>query len=73
MSDSVINCKFCEKGIDPYAYTTYRFVNGWERAHRSGGGTNALRARTPLDEWACVYCIDKLSKGINPTQQGTLL
>lgn len=72
MADSVLQCKFCELSVDPYATTTYRFVSGWERAHREGGGTNALRARTPHDDWACWNCIDKLSKGIDPTQSSLL-
>lgn len=62
-------CTFCGKAID--ANSDYQKVVGWEKK-RSGGGTNAVRGRENVDEWACRWCVDKLAKGIDPGQQGLL-
>lgn len=58
-------CSICGGPINPN--TDYRKVVGWER-HRNQGGTNALRCREPLDEYACTRCVDRSALGISPNQ-----
>ena len=65
-------CSLCDErpavlGID------YRKVIGWEKYDRNGaGGTNQVRVREPLDEFACRVCVKRVVKGISP-RQGTLI
>lgn len=64
-------CAFCAKPVDPEGPFAYRKVVGWERK-RDQGGTNAIRLRVPQPEFACEFCINKETKGIN-ARQGSLL
>lgn len=65
-----IRCTFDpEHRIDPDR--DYRRVIGWEK-RRDQGGTNALRGREPLGEWACIFCVEKLAKGLTPGQHSLL-
>lgn len=62
-------CIHCQGPIDEDQ--DYRKVIGWER-RRSAGGTNAIKLREPLDDWACRWCVEKQVKGLAPSQ-GALL
>lgn len=54
-------CFYCNTLIDSDARGIYQYVSGWERK-RAQGGTNALRAATRRERWACHACIEKLVK-----------
>lgn len=56
-------CVFCGDVVDPDGPLTYRRVVGFER-HRDAGGTNALRLRQPLEEFACYSCVDRAANGL---------
>ncbi len=62
-------CTFCDGPVS--ADRDYRKVVGWER-NRAAGGTNAIAAREPQDEWACTTCIEKLKRGVTIEQQSLL-
>ena len=68
MSDG--RCIYCGEQID--VSRDYRRVVGWERAHRSAGGTNAIRAPERGHEFACWWCVDKLVRGIASEQESLL-
>lgn len=42
----------------------FRLVEGYERIHRSAGGTNALRLRRPRETFLCRWCVEKRSRGL---------
>lgn len=64
-------CEFCGEAVDEGdRYNTYRKVSGYERL-RTQGGTNALRLRQPLEQYAHLDCIKRESKGTS-ARQGTL-
>ena len=50
----------------------YRKVIGYERIHRSAGGTNAVRLPERTDEYLCARCVDKASSGV-ALQQASLI
>ncbi len=50
-------CSICGKEIQTLRFA-YRRVVGWEK-HRQQGGTNAIRLRQSLDEWAHSMCVDR--------------
>lgn len=64
-----LKCVFCESVVKPEQ--DYRRVIGWERS-RSQGGTNALRLRKQLEQWACRWCIEKMVKGIAVGQEALM-
>jgi hypothetical protein len=59
-------CCFCGSAIPSTRYA-FRKVEGFER-QRKQGGTNSLRLRRTLDEFACSRCIDEVSAGRDPSQ-----
>ena len=58
-----LRCKFCDLPVDPNQLGVYRYVKGWEKARRKGGGTNALRLRERTDTYAHSPCIDSEVRG----------
>ena len=59
-------CCLCGKPIHSLR-NAYRKVTGFER-HRAQGGTNAVRLRRQLDEYAHDYCIDMAARGVDAGQ-----
>jgi hypothetical protein len=70
MAGLTVRCFYCGEPVDPQARTTWRRVTGWERkaaaSSRRGGSDIALRQ--PLQEWACMHCVDRLQNGVNAAQ-----
>lgn len=67
-------CVYCGDSVDPAAASTWRRIVGWERkasaeSRRSGSD---IAARTQTDFWACDPCVQRLKRGLNPTQQELL-
>lgn len=58
----IVKCVMCGEDVDADKPGTYRKVTGWE-SRRTGGGTNALRMRQPLHEYAHHTCVDMASRG----------
>jgi hypothetical protein len=65
-----MKCEFCQTPIQQGQ--DYRVVQGYERIHRDAGGTNALRLRKPLEQFACRWCVDKQANGISVDQASML-
>jgi hypothetical protein len=63
-------CSNCGEPID--VRRDYRKVVGYERIHRSAGGTNAVRLPDRTDEYLCARCVDKASSGV-ALQQASLM
>lgn len=67
-----VKCFYCGHVIERQAYA-YQRVVGWERMSRDGkGGTNHVRCREPLGEYACEACVDLEAKGIGVRQMPLL-
>jgi hypothetical protein len=66
VAKGVLSCSLCGVEI-PSAASAYQKIIGWAQP-RSQGGTNALRLRVPLDEYACAICID-IRQGQPHTQE----
>lgn len=69
-SEATIACVYCGCEIAS-PRSAYRRVQAWERKRRAGG-TNAVRLREPLDEYACAPCVDALAAG-RPIGQAAIL
>lgn len=65
----VLRCAICGAEIASVRIA-WRKVVGYERP-RKQGGTNAIRLRRPVDEYACEICVTRLRAGVDPAQ-GTL-
>jgi len=63
-------CVLCGKPIENVR-SSYQRVRGFEK-HRQSGGTNALRLREPLQEFAHSWCVDRAANGLGPTQESLL-
>lgn len=63
-------CFYCGSAIESMRFA-YRRVVAWERKRRAGG-TNAVRLREPLDEYACAPCVDAVAAGRDPGQRAML-
>lgn len=63
-------CVYCGAEI-PSPLHAYRRVVAWERKRRQGG-TNAVRLREQLDEYACARCVDAVAAGRDPGQAAIL-
>lgn len=59
----IVKCVMCGEDVDADKAGTYRKVIGWE-SRRSSGGTNALRMRQPLHEYAHRTCVDIAARGM---------
>lgn len=64
-------CTFCGDPVNPDDMLVLRRVTGWEQKRRQGG-TNALIARQPLEQFACPSCGQKLKRGVDPNQPSLL-
>ena len=71
MDINLPNCVFCDTPVDPANPSVHRRVIGWEKS-RDQGGTNAVRLRVPLNEFACGACVDLESKGISSKQRSLM-
>lgn len=58
----IVRCVMCGEDVDADALGTFRKVTGWE-SRRASGGTNALRMRQPLHEYAHRTCVDAAARG----------
>jgi hypothetical protein len=69
-----VSCFYCGEQVNPDDTNTYRRIQGWERkavsASRRGGSDVVLREHR--DEFACMFCIDRLRRGVS-TNQGSML
>lgn len=63
----LLRCSVCGEVVDERRQTVYNKVTGWEKK-RDQGGTNALRLREPDNEFMCVICMDKLTRGLSAGQ-----
>lgn len=68
--DGLPVCVYCRATIESTRHA-YRRVVAWERK-RKQGGTNAVRLREPLDEFACSRCVDAIADGRDPGQRPML-
>ena len=60
-------CVLCDKPITNMR-GTHRRVTGFEKS-RLQGGTNAVRLRRQLDEYAHDICVDRAAAGVDPRQE----
>ncbi len=59
-----MKCEIC-KTEDIVPHRDYRLVSGWERIQRSAGGTNGIRVPDhSAQRFACMYCVDRMAKGL---------
>lgn len=67
-------CVHCAAEINPQ--TDYRRVLAWERkaqsASRRGGSDIVLREPTGVDLWSCMFCIERLKRGVSVEQESLL-
>lgn len=54
--DAIVRCAVCGEPVLPHSHDVLRKVQGWVE-RRSQGGTNALRGRVELHEYAHRGCI----------------
>lgn len=59
----VLRCSSCSLLFDERIVVMWSKVEGWEKK-RDAGGTNHVALRTPLDEFMCPTCMDKLRNGL---------
>lgn len=55
-------CALCGDEMDADRPGAYQRVTGWE-TRRKGGGTNAIKLRKPLHEFAHKTCVEASAKG----------
>jgi hypothetical protein len=58
----MVSCAICGERVDADALGTYHRVQGWE-VRRKQGGTNALKLRESLFEFAHRTCIEAAARG----------
>jgi hypothetical protein len=67
-----VTCFYCGETVAEA--NAYRRVTGWERkaagASRKGGSDVTLRE--PTGEHACMWCVDRLRRGVNVSQEQML-
>lgn len=69
---SGVRCVFCEEFIVDID-TAFEKVEGFVPRKRAQGGANAVRLKRSRHEFACMHCIDKLTKKKVHHNQGALL
>ena len=71
--DGVVRCALCGDVVSIVSTHTYRKVSGWVQ-RRQGGGTNAIRCREELHEYAHPGCVSERAAtgGVAKGEQGAL-
>lgn len=62
MSEWLVPCDLCGRGVDAQSRYTYHRVEGWERPGRQGGSDIVDRRR--LDVFAHPRCVDRTKAGL---------
>ena len=64
----ILPCALCGEPLRTDQIGNYRKTTGWAEK-RDAGGSNAIRLRKDLDEWAHGGCVDLEARGIGVNQE----
>jgi len=64
-------CEFCGKhNIDPE--NDYQYIHAWRKKRHGTNSANFVRLIEPQGRWACRFCIDRMSNGLNAGQESLI-
>lgn len=64
----MVDCFFC--GGQVVEGRAFRRVTGWERLRGQGGANQIVLREVVEGKFACVFCVDKLRRGVPVAQRG---